>query len=559
MPPLSDWGMQMTVSDLFVACLENEGVRYIFGVPGEENEDLLFALEDSKITFVPVRHEQGAAFIANVWGRLTGHAGVCLSTLGPGATNLLTGVADANLDKVPLVAITAQGGTDRLHHESHQYLDIVSMFKPVTKWNSAISSPDAVTEVIRKAFKLAEIEKPGATHIELSEDIAGLELPREYHPIPREVVRRPSPDYKAIARAVELLRASKRPLILAGNGAIRKLASKHLTKFVDRYGIPVTTTFMGKGAVSVRMDQSLSCIGLGFKDFVFEAVEAADLILSVGYDVAEYPPEKWNPGGTMKIIHVDFEPAEVYADYQPAVEVVGDISGSLWELNRALEQEPPAFDREWYRPVRERILADLESYTLREGDAFTIPGTLNMIRSILDDDGLLISDVGAHKLWIARNFPAYSPNSCIVSNGLASMGIALPGAIAASLVDPDRQVVAVMGDGGFLMNSQELETAKRLGTGFTAVILNDNDYGLISWKQRLSRGRSVSTAIGNPDFKRYTESFGIEACQPKTVGELDACLRRAIPSNQLNIIEVPIDNRCNDELTDKLDSFWRER
>lgn len=549
----------MKVADLFVTCLENEGVQYIFGVPGEENEDLLFALEHSSITFVPTRHEQGAAFIANVWGRLTGRAGVCLSTLGPGATNLLTGVADANLDKAPLVAITAQGGTGRLHHESHQYLDVVSMFKPVTKWNGAVSSPEVVTEIIRKAFKVAEFEKPGATHIELSEDVAAMESKSEIHPIPRAVVRRPGPDYKAIAKAAQLLKSSRRPLILAGNGAIRKLASKHLTQFVERYGVPVTTTFMGKGAVSVRLDQSLSCIGMGFKDFVFEAVEAADVIIAVGYDVAEYPPGKWNADGAKTIIHIDFAPAEVYAAYQPAVEIVGDISGALWELTAALETEAPEFDQEWYRPVRRRILDDIASYSLRENDAFTIPGTLNIIREILDEDGLLLSDVGSHKMWIARNFPAYSPNGCIVSNGLASMGIALPGAIAASLIDPRRQIVAVMGDGGFLMNSQELETAKRLGTGFTVVILNDNDYGLISWKQRMSRGRSVFTTISNPDFKSYAESFGIEAARPKTVAELEQRLRDAIPSNKLNVLEIPIDNRCNDELIDKLDKFWRER
>lgn len=549
----------MNVADLFVACLENEGVRYIFGVPGEENQDLLFALEDSSITFVPTRHEQGAAFIANVWGRLTGRAGVCLSTLGPGATNLLTGVADANLDKAPLVAITAQGGTGRMHHESHQYLDIVSMFKPVTKWNSAVSSPEVVAEVIRKAFKVAEYEKPGATHIELSEDIAAMKIERAFPPVPRDTVRRPGPDYKAVAKAVELLRCAKKPLILAGNGAIRKLASRHLTRLVERYGIPVTTTFMGKGAVSVRLEQSLSCIGLGFKDFVFEAVEAADVVMAVGYDVAEYPPEKWNPDGGKKIIHVDFAPAEVYTHYQPSVEIVGDISGALWDITRAFEEDSPAFDQTWYRPVRQRILEDIRNYTLHERDAFTIPGTLNIIRDILHDDGLLISDVGSHKMWIARNFPAYSPNSCIVSNGLASMGISLPGAIAASLIDPRRQIVAVMGDGGFLMNSQELETAKRLGTGFTVVIFNDNDYGLISWKQRISRGRSVSTTINNPDFKRYAESFGIEASQPQTVAELEERLRTAIPSNTLNVIEVPVDRRCNDELIDKLERFWRNR
>jgi acetolactate synthase-1/2/3 large subunit len=549
--------MSMTVSDLFVKCLEAEGIRYIFGVPGEENEELLFSLENSPIEFVPCRHEQGAAFIANVWGRLTGQAGVCLSTLGPGATNLITGVADANLDKAPVVAITAQGGMTRLHHESHQYLDIVNMFKPITKWNGAVASPKVVCEVVRKAFKVAEQEKPGATHIELSEDLASSESDEELIPIPRNVVRRSGPDYKAIERAIELLRGSTRPLVIAGNGAIRKRASKHLRQFIQNFRIPVASTFMGKGAVSDRSEQSLMSLGLGFKDFVHEAVEMTDLIITVGYDIAEYSPQQWNPGGEKRIIHIDFVPAEVYTHYQPEVEVVCDISGAIWELNHRLSGENLEFDTEWYRPIRERIMEDIRSYDLGEGKPFTIPGTLNIIREILNDDGLVISDVGSHKMWIARNFPTCCPNGCLVSNGLASMGIALPGGIAASLVDPDRQVVAIMGDGGFLMNSQELETAKRLGTGFTVIVLNDNDYGLISWKQRMSKGRSVSTRIDNPDFVKYTESFGIRAYRPKNLEELRRRLKEAIPSNELTLIEVRVDPKVNGELVEKLNQYWR--
>ena len=548
----------MKVSDLFVKSLENEGVQYIFGVPGEENEDLLFSLESSSIQFVPTRHEQGAAFIANVWGRLTGKAGVCLSTLGPGATNLLTGVADANLDKAPLVAITAQGGLTRLHHESHQYIDIVSMFKPVTKWNTSISAAESVTEIVRKAFKVAEYEKPGATHIELSEDIAKQEVKRKLTPIRPQRVRRSGPDYKAISRTIELLKEAERPLFLAGNGAIRKLASKHLTQFAEKYNVPVVCTFMGKGAISDRMDQSLLAIGLGLKDYVMEAVEAADLVLAIGYDIAEYDPEEWNPASNKKIVHIDFVPAEVHTYYDPEVEIVGDISGALWELNAKIGEEKIKFDYEWYKPIRVRILDDIASYDLKDGGAITIPGTINIIREILDDDGLLISDVGTHKMWIARNFPVCRPNGCIISNGLASMGISLPGAIAASLIAPERQVVAVMGDGGFLMNSQELETAKRLGVGFTVVIVNDNDYGLISWKQRMSRGRSVSTKISNPDFKIYAQSFGIRAYQPNDLNELREQLNSAITSKELCLVEVLVDPSVNDALVEKLNEYWRE-
>ena len=545
------------VSDLFVKCLENEGVRYVFGVPGEENEDLLFSLDDSSIQFVPTRHEQGAALIANVWGRLTGQAGVCLATLGPGATNLITGVADANLDKAPLVAITAQGGLTRLHHESHQYLDIVNMFKPITKWNTAVAAPGVVTEVVRKAFKVAEHEKPGATHIELSEDVAKQPAQGGLEPIPRVSLRRPSPDYKAIDRTIELLREARRPLVIAGNGAIRKLASKHLTELVETHHIPVASTFMGKGAVSDRKEQSLLSIGLGFKDFVMEAVEGADLILTVGYDIAEYAAGSWNPGGDKKIIHIDFVPCEVYTHYRPDVEVVSDISAALWELNRKLANEELQFDTEWYRPIRRRILEDIQSYNLEEGEAFTVPGALNIIREILDDNGLLISDVGSHKLWIARNFKTCCANGCIISNGLATMGISLPGGIAASLIDPERQVVAAMGDGGFLMNSQELETAKRIGASLTCVVFNDNDYGLISWKQTMSRGRSVCTRLTNPDFKVYAESFGIKGYRPQTLKELKEQLYQAITSNELCLVEVPVDARVNQGLVEKLNKYWQ--
>lgn len=546
----------MNVSDLLVRCLEAEGVRYVFGLPGEENEDLLFSLDKSAIEFVPCRHEQGAAFIADVWGRITGEPGVCLSTLGPGATNLMTGLADANLDKSPVVAITAQGGLERLHSESHQHLDIVSIFKPITKWNAPVYTPEVVTEIVRKAFKVARTEKPGVTHIELSEDVAGTDVKQDFEPIEPRPVRLPSPDAKAINRTTSLLMAARRPLIIAGNGAIRDRSSRYLTRLVETHGIPVISTFMGKGAISDRLDQSLLAIGLGFKDYVMEAVEQADLILTVGYDIAEYAPEKWNPDRRARIVHLDFVPAEVYMHYTPEVEVVGDISGSLHAIDRALMEANVRYDCDWYRPIRRRILDDIASYSLQPGQAFTIPGGLNIIRDILDDDGLLISDVGSHKMWIARNFPTHRPNGCLISNGLASMGIALPGGIAASLIDPDRQVVAVMGDGGALMNIQELETAKRLGVNFTIVIFNDNDYGLISWKQRMSHPRSVSTRIDNPDFKALGESFGVRGYRPQTLDELKSQLAEAITSREMAVVEVPVAPDVNSELVTKLADYW---
>ncbi len=549
----------MKLSDLFVQCLENEGVKYIFGLPGEETEDLLFSLADSTITFIPTRHELGAAFMADVWGRLTGRAGVCLATLGPGATNLFTGVADANMDKAPVVAITGQGGISRMHLESHQYLDIVAMFKPITKWNTAIASTNVVPEVIRKAFKVAEFEKPGATHIELSEDLAHQTATGKTEPLPVRRLRRPSPDYKALKQTIDLLKNARKPLIMAGNGAIRKQASKQLTRLVKKHGIPVVSTFMGKGAVSDRLDQSLLSIGLGFSDYIMEAIQEADLIMTVGYDIAEYAPLKWNLHNRNRVIHVDFVPAEVYTSYLPEVECIADISASLWEINQRLEQEAPDYDQDWYRPIRKRILDDIASYDLKEGEPFTIPGALNEIRRIMDDYGLIISDVGSHKMWIARNFPTYIPNGCIISNGLASMGIALPGAVAASLADPNRQIVAAMGDGGFMMNSQELETAKRLGVNFTAIIFNDNDYGLIRWKQTMSRGVATGTSITNPDFKAYVESFGIQAYRPESLSDLREQLDAAIHSPEIAVVEIPVEAQVNSELIEKLNNYWKDR
>ena len=540
----------MKVSDLVVKCLENEGVRYVFGVPGEEIEDLLFSLEQSSITFVPTRHEQGASFMADVWGRLSGKAGVCLATLGPGATNLLTGVADANLDKSPVVAITGQAGLHRVHQESHQYLDVVRLFRPVTKWNTSVTSPDIVAEVVRKAFKIAESEKPGATHIELPEDVA--KMKSNARPLRVLAVRRPDPDAKALQDTILLLKKSKRPLIIAGNGAVRKPFTEPITTFVEKFNIPLVNTFMGQGALPDRSPQSLFTIGLGFRDIVMDAVDKADLVMAVGYDLAEYSPERWNPKKDKAIVHVDFMPAEVYAHYQPAVEIVADIGATFRDLGQLFAKEKIVFDGAWYTPIRRRVLADIKSYDLKSGQRFTVPGVLNVLRSIMADDDLLISDVGSHKIWIARNFPANCPNGCLISNGLASMGFALPGAVAAALYDPGRRVVAAMGDGGFLMNSQELETAKRLGLSFTVIVFNDNDYGLISWKQQVGRGRSVGTRLTNPDFKAYAESFGIKGYRPKDLSELRSQLKKAVAAGELCVVEIPVDPSVNFKLIDKL-------
>jgi len=547
----------MIVSDLVVKCLEQEGVEYVFGLPGEENEDLLFSLQKSTIKFIPTRHESGAAFMADVYGRLTGKAGVCLATLGPGATNLITGVADAHLDKSPVVAITGQGSSDRIHKESHQNLDIVAMFKPITKWNASIQNPQITTEVVRKAFKLAEMEKPGATHFELPEDIAKQDC--ELKPLKPVKLRRAAPDYKAIGMVVELLKKAEVPIILAGNGAIRKMASRHLRKFVEKTNIPVISTFMGKGAISDKDERSLFAVGLQARDFQMCAVNKSDLVITIGYDIAEYAPEFWNPGKDKNIIHIDFLPAEVYNYYQPLVEIVADVSATLWELNNTVEKDNISFNPRWFKPLRDHIQADFDSYRLGEQDKLTVPGVLHIIRKYMNPGDILISDVGSHKMWIGRNYPVYEPNSVIISNGLASMGIALPGGVAAKLAHPEKRVVAIMGDGGFMMNSQEIETARRTGVGFTIIVLNDNDYGLISWKQRSHKGQSFGTALTNPDFKKYAESFGIKGYNPKTPAELDDVLKDSITSQELSLVEIPIRPSVNQELTEKLNSNLCER
>lgn len=544
----------MNAAELMIRCLENEEVRYIFGVPGEENEDFLFALEDSSIIFIPVRHEQGAAFMADVWGRLTGKAGVCLSTLGPGATNLMTGIADANLDKAPLVAITGQGSSTRLHHESHQVIDVVKMMVPITKWNSSISRPEVIPEIIRKSFKLAEAEKPGATHVELPENVAGQELQAEYKPLPRLKVKRPSPNKQVINQIINLIAQSTKPIILAGNGAIRNRSSKALKAFSEKYNIPVASTFMGKGAVSDTVQTSMGAVGLGFKDYIIEAFEMSDLVICIGYDIAEYDPVNWNYNRDKKIIHIDFNSAEVFTHYSCVVELIGDLADGIHAIDDNLEIDP--FD-DWYKDVQANIENSIDSFRLEDtSDLFHVPGVLHVVRDLLPDDGLVISDVGSHKMWIARNYRTFVSNGCLISNGLASMGIALPGGISASLVTPERPVICMMGDGGAMMNIQELETAKRLNVGCVFLIFNDNNYGLIEWKQQMSEGKSFGTQLQNPDFVKLAESFGISGYKPKNVGELRHILTNAINELELCVIEVPISTDVNNQLIEELQNYF---
>lgn len=525
----------MYAADLLVQCLEREGVEHVFGLPGEEMEDLLFSLRESAVTFVPVRHEQGAAFMADVHGRLTGEAGVCLATLGPGATNLLTGVADAHLDKSPLVAITAQGGLERLHKESHQALDVVGMFEPVTKWNTQLSDPDIVHESVRKAFKVAEFEKPGATHLELPEDVAAAST--DTSPMAdRDAVDFAAPNPASLSAAESLLQDATRPLIIAGNGAVRTAAASQLRDLVDMTGLPVVSTYMGKGAVSDADEHSLMTLDSGAHGEAASAIAKADLLLTVGYDIAEHDPAGWSHDEA-KIVHIDTEPAEVYEAYNPDLEIVGDIGRTLRALTGWCGDYLPAFDVEWYQDLREHIVTDVHQPPA-EDPPFTVRGVLPTLREAMAPEDVLVSDVGSHKMAIAQNFPTYEPNTCIISNGLASMGIAVPGGLAADLAI-DANVVAATGDGGFLMNAAEIETATRLDCGFTIVVFVDDDYGLISEKQQAHTGEAFGTRLTNPDLVTFAESFGIDAHRPESRSALLDAFEDSLAGG-MSLIEIPV-------------------
>jgi acetolactate synthase I/II/III large subunit len=526
----------MKAADLIAQCLENEEVRYVFGLPGEEILDILDSFLDSRITFVPTRHEQGAAFMADAYGRLTGRPGVCLATLGPGATNLATGVADANLDRAPLVAITGQAGRDRVHKESHQRVDIVEHFRPLTKWNTRVETAAVIPEVIRKAFKLAESEKPGACHIEVPEDVA--REATDGTPLSTVRARRPSPDRQALETAARLIDAASFPLIFAGNGVIRGRASHELRKFARAHGIPVAHTFMAKGSMPYDDDLCLLSVGLQARDYISCGFDKADLIIAVGYDPVEYAPKFWNPERKKSIVHIDFTPAEVDSFYQPAVEVVADVREAIELLGGLVKSQK---DPSPYHTLRRYILSQLAEGADDDDFPLKPQRVLKDLRAVMGREDILISDVGTHKLWIARTFPAYEPNTVLISNGYAAMGFALPAAIAAKLVHPERHVVAVSGDGGFLMNSQELETACRLGLPVVNVVFRDGGYNLIQWKQQTHLGRESGVKFGNPDFVALAAAFGAKGFRVESARALKRVLTDALAHAGPSVVDVPVD------------------
>lgn len=536
----------MKAAELFVKCLENEGVEYIFGIPGEENIDVMDALLDSPIKFVTTHHEQGAAFMADVYGRLTGRAGVCMSTLGPGATNLITGVADANMDRAPIVAIAGQGATTRLHKESHQILDLVSMFQPITKYATQILEPGIVPEIVRKAFKVAQTEKPGATFIDFPENVAEMTTDKKPIKVQRAYTSE-APGHK-IDEAARLITAAQAPIILAGNGVIRQGAAEALVTFAEVLRIPVANTFMAKGVMPFTNDLSLGTIGMKARDLPWFAFEKADVIICVGYDMVEYHPDMWNPEGDKTIIHIDALPAEVDERYIVAVGVLGDITTSLRAI--ALHAKPQTSSP--FKAVRKAIAADRAEFSKDAGFPVKPQKIVWDLREVLGPDDIAISDVGAHKMWMSRMYRAERPNTCIISNGFAAMGIAVPGAIAAKLAYPDRKVVAVTGDAGFMMNSQEIETAIRMKTPFVILIWNDSEYGLITWHQMRHFGRPSHIDFKNPDFVKYAESFGAKGYRVERAEDLLPTLKKALADDTVVIIDCPVDYAENMLLTGKL-------
>lgn len=542
---------QNTVAELVVSCLEAEGVEYMFGIPGEENIRLVDATAGSKIRFILVRHEQGAAFMADIYGRLTGKAGVCTATLGPGAINLLLGVADAQTDSTPLVALSAQVGLNRIYKESHQIVDLVSMFKPVTKWADIMLTPGAVPEMMRKAFDVAQSERPGAVYLAIPEDIEAAPAPLGARPLTARPRHAAGPDPEQVAAAVDLIRKAKRPVLLVGHGIARAGESEALTKLVDLLGIPVATTFMAKGVISDRHPNALGVIGFMRHDYENFAFDDADLILSIGYELQEFAPVRVNPHKDKTIIHVHRFAEDTDASYPIAVSIEADIGLSITALTQAFAKAPlPKQPSD----AKIKALRDAELAKGESDDSYPLKPqrVVSDIRKALGDEDIVLADTGAIKMWMARLYPTYAPLTCLISNGLSTMAFSLPGALGAKLAKPERKVLAAMGDGSFLMNSQEIETAVRENIPLVVLVWVDGSYGLIKWKMDLEMGHHRDVDFGNPDFVKYAESFGAKGYKIEAAADLLPTLEKALGESGVSIIACPIDYAENIKLTDKL-------
>ncbi len=546
----------MKASDLFVKCLEAQGVETIFGIPGEENADFMISLLDSTIEFVICRHEQAAAFMAATYGHLTGKPGVCLATLGPGATNLTTGLGQANMDNYPVVGIIGQAGRNRMHKESHQNMDAITMFQPLAKWAITVREPDNIPEIVHKAFRVATSEKPGVSVIELPEDVAHGESDLE--PIfARADAEKIGYDPSRVETALKLIAESRFPVMLVGQGCVRIPARKEVEAFADKAGIYAAETFMGKGGISIKNDHAFATVGLGARDLALEGFEKADLVIAIGYDMVEWHPDRWNVGEPKKIIHIDTGPAEVDKKYNIDVEVIGDIKRAMKALTAGLTAEHTAARSDNYEEtmsgVRQTMMKELNEHNEDDGFPMKPQRILSDLRSVMGDDDILISDVGAHKMWVARQYPAHEPGTCLISNGFCSMAGSVPGAMAAKHVHPDRNVVALCGDGGFLMNVQDLITAVRYEKPITVLLWVDNQYGLIKWKQEARFGKHSHIDLVNPDFVKLADAFGWQPIEVNAANELIPALEKAFnEQSKPSLVIVPVDYDENMKLTKRL-------
>jgi acetolactate synthase-1/2/3 large subunit len=546
--------MSVTAAQLLVRCLEAEGVQYVFGIPGEENIHFVQELESSPIRYVLVRHEQAASFMAEMYGRLTQRAAVCSATLGPGAINLQLGVADATTNSTPLIAISAQVGRDRSYKESHQGIDLVPMFAPITKWSALVPTAESVPEIVRKAFKTAQTERPGAVYLAIPEDIEAAEVDAALTPLPIDRVRPNEPTDEQVGRAIELLQAAKSPIVLAGHGAAREGATAQLVRFAEATGIPVATTFNGKGVFPDDHELGLGAVGFMRHDYVNFGFDAADAIVAVGYELQEFDPQKINPKGEAKILHVHRFPAEVDRNYPVSVGLHGSIGRSLDLLTDALAASGDGGARRTGDVPR--VAALLKDELDAHAEDGQVPLTPQRIvadtRKALGRDDIVLADTGAVKMWMARLYPTYAANTCLISNGLSTMGFSVPGALGAKLARPDAKVLAATGDGAFLMNAQELETAVREEIPLCVLVWEDDGYGLIEWKMEMELGTSSSVKFGNPDVVAFAESFGGKGIRITEADQLLPALQEGLASDGVTVIAVPVDYRENLRLTERL-------
>jgi acetolactate synthase-1/2/3 large subunit len=534
----------MKASDLFVKCLEEEGVEFIYGVPGEENLDMLESIRKSNIKLILNRHEQAGGFMAATYGRLTGKAGVCMSTLGPGATNLVTAAAYAQLGAMPMVMVTGQKPVKTSKQGAFQILDIVGMMKPLTQFTHQLVSGENIPNKVREAFRLAEEERPGATHLEFPEDICTEEV--ELEPFKASLHRRPIAEDKSIVAAVNMIESAKSPLLLIGAGANRKLTGKMLTAMVDELGIPFCTTQMGKGVVDESRPEFIGNTALSANDFVHRAINHADVIINVGHDVIEKPPF-FMTDHDVEVIHMGFKSAEVDPVYFPQLEVIGDIANAIWRVNEKIKpQEHWSFD--FFERVRDKLTEQIAEGTEDDRCPIYPQRLVKDVRTVMHSDGIIALDNGVYKIWFARNYLAERPNTVLLDNALATMGAGLPSAMAARLVYPDKRVMAICGDGGFMMNSQELETAVRLKMDLVVIILRDDAYGMIKWKQLNYGFQNYGLDYGNPDFVKYAESYGAHGHRVESAAGLAPLMEHCHSAPGVHVIDCPVDYSENDRI-----------